>query len=68
VFYLIFGTFALLAAQDSTKTKDNQKSLESLLSQPFGYVLVAMLVVGLLAFAGRHVLQPPASLTITVHS
>ena len=28
-----------------------------MLSQPFGYVLVAMLVVGLLAFAGWHVMQ-----------
>ena len=39
------------------KPRTAKKSLESLLSQPFGYVLVAMLVVGLLAFAGWHVMQ-----------
>ncbi|MHC8344611.1 DUF1206 domain-containing protein [Pseudomonas sp. RT6P73] len=55
--YLIVGIFALLAAQDSTKPKDSQKSLEALLSQPFGYVLVGLVVAGLLAFAGWRVLQ-----------
>ncbi|VVN02093.1 hypothetical protein PS662_03401 [Pseudomonas fluorescens] len=57
VIYLIIGIFALLAAHDSTKTKDSHKSLEVLLSQPFGYVLVALVVIGLLAFAGWRVLQ-----------
>jgi hypothetical protein len=40
--YLIIGIFALLAAQDSTKPKDSHKSLEALLNQPFGYVLVGL--------------------------
>lgn len=57
VIYLIIGIFALLAAQDSTKPKDSHKSLEALLSQPFGYVLVGLVVAGLLAFAAWRVLQ-----------
>ena len=57
VLYLIIGLFALLAAHDSTKPKDSHKSLEALLSQPFGYVLVGLVVAGLLAFAGWRVLQ-----------
>jgi hypothetical protein len=55
--YLIIGIFALLAAQDSTKPKDSHKSLEALLGQPFGYFLVGLVVVGLLAFAAWRVLQ-----------
>jgi len=57
VLYLIIGIFALLAAQDSTKPKDSHKSLEALLSQPFGHVLVGLVVAGLLAFAGWRILQ-----------
>ncbi|MHC8314661.1 DUF1206 domain-containing protein [Pseudomonas sp. LB3P31] len=57
VIYLIIGIFALLAAQDSTKTKDSHRSLEALLNQPFGYVLVGLVVAGLLAFAGWRILQ-----------
>ena len=54
---LIIGKFALLAAQDSTKPKDSHKSLDALLSQPFGYFLVGLVVAGLLAFAAWRVLQ-----------
>ncbi|VVN01286.1 hypothetical protein PS645_03303 [Pseudomonas fluorescens] len=57
VIYLIIGIFALLAAQDSTRPKDSHKSLEALLSQPFGYVLIGLVVAGLLAFAAWRVLQ-----------
>jgi hypothetical protein len=57
VLYLVIGIFALLAAQDSTKPKDSHKSLEALLSQPFGYFLVGLVVAGLLAFAAWRVLQ-----------
>ncbi|MDB5997300.1 MAG: hypothetical protein JWP42_4436 [Pseudomonas sp.] len=57
VLYLIIGIFALLAAVDSTKSKDSHRSLEALLSQPFGYVLVGLVVAGLLAFAAWRVLQ-----------
>lgn len=55
--YFIIGIFAFLAAQDSTKPKDSHKSLEALLSQPFGYFLVGLVVAGLLAFAAWRVLQ-----------
>lgn len=57
VLYLIIGIFALLAAHDSTKPKDSHKSLEALLSQPFGYFLVGLVVAGLLAFSAWRVLQ-----------
>ncbi|MBZ9780260.1 DUF1206 domain-containing protein [Pseudomonas sp. REP124] len=57
VLYLIIGIFALLAAVDSTKPKDSEKSLEALLSQPFGYVLVGLVVIGLFAYAGWRVFQ-----------
>ena len=57
VLYLIIGIFALLAALDSTKPKDSHKSLEALLSQPFGYFLVGLVVAGLLAFSAWRVLQ-----------
>ncbi|NUT78715.1 DUF1206 domain-containing protein [Pseudomonas sp. C1C7] len=57
VLYLIIGIFALLAALDSTKPKDSEKSLEALLSQPFGYVLVALVVIGLFAYAVWRVFQ-----------
>ncbi|PNA05571.1 MULTISPECIES: DUF1206 domain-containing protein [Pseudomonas] len=55
--YLIIGIFALMAAHDSTKPKDSHKSLEALLSQPFGYFLVGLVVAGLLAFSAWRVLQ-----------
>ncbi|MGH8410459.1 MAG: DUF1206 domain-containing protein [Pseudomonas sp.] len=57
VLYLIIGFFTLLAALDSTKPKDSHRSLEALLSQRFGYVLVALVVAGLFAFAGWRMLQ-----------
>ncbi|UVL82405.1 DUF1206 domain-containing protein [Pseudomonas sp. B21-028] len=57
IIYLIIGIFALLAAQDSSKPKDSHKSLVALLSQPFGHVLVGLVVAGLLAFAGWRILQ-----------
>lgn len=57
VLYLIIGIFALLAATDSTKPKDSHNSLEALLSQPFGYFLVGLMVAGLLVFAAWRVLQ-----------
>ncbi len=51
VVYLIIGLFAVLAAQGSSQPADSHSSLEALLSQPFGNVLVGLVVVGLLAFA-----------------
>lgn len=57
VIYLIIGIFALLAARDSARPKDSHGSLTALLSQPFGYFLVGLVVAGLLAFAAWRVLQ-----------
>lgn len=57
VLYLIIGIFALLAARDSSRPKDSHSSLEALFSQPFGHILVGLVVAGLLAFAAWRVLQ-----------
>lgn len=57
VVFLIIGIFALLAAQGSSQPADSHSSLEALLSQPFGNVMVGILVIGLLAFAAWRVLQ-----------
>ena len=57
VVYLIIGIFAVLAAQGSSQPADSHSSLEALLSQPFGNFMVALVVVGLLAFAAWRVLQ-----------
>jgi hypothetical protein len=57
VVFLIIGIFALLAAQGSSQPADSHSSLEALLSQPFGNVMVGVLVIGLLAFAAWRVLQ-----------
>jgi hypothetical protein len=57
VVYLIIGIFALLAAQGASQPADSHSSLEALLAQPFGNVLVGLVVVGLLAFAAWRVLQ-----------
>ncbi|GFZ64569.1 membrane protein [Pseudomonas amygdali pv. eriobotryae] len=57
VVYLIIGLFAVLAAQGSSQPADSHSSLEALLSQPFGSVLVGVVIVGLLAIAAWRVLQ-----------
>lgn len=57
VVYLIIGIFALLAAQGAGQPADSHSSLEALLAQPFGNVLVGIVVVGLIAFAAWRVLQ-----------
>ncbi|OCR26953.1 membrane protein [Pseudomonas syringae] len=55
--YLIIGAFALLAALGSGQPTDSHSSLEKVLSQPFGHVLVGIVVVGLIAFAAWRLLQ-----------
>lgn len=57
VVYLIIGIFALLAARGASQPADSHSSLEALLAQPFGNVLVGLVVIGLLAFAAWRVLQ-----------
>lgn len=57
VMYLIVGYFAVLAAIGSGQTKDTQGALEIVLAQPFGWVLLGLLLLGLLAFAGWRLVQ-----------
>lgn len=57
VVYLVIGIFALLAAWGAGQPADSHSSLQALLAQPFGNVLVGIVIVGLLAFAAWRVLQ-----------
>ena len=50
VVYLIIGSFALLAAIGPTGTKDSEGALLALLRQPFGRVLVSLMISGLVGF------------------
>lgn len=52
VVYVIIGYFTLLAAVGAGGTTDSEGALRSLLGQPFGTVLVALMVVGLLGHSG----------------
>ncbi|AQZ51634.1 DUF1206 domain-containing protein [Martelella mediterranea] len=49
--YTIIGLFALLAAIGSGENKDTKGALETLLGQPFGTVLIALLIIGLVSYA-----------------
>lgn len=55
--YLVVGFFAILAAIGSGETEDTQGALRSLLQQPFGGVLLGVVGVGLVAFAGWRFIQ-----------
>lgn len=57
IMYLIIGYFAVLAAIGSGQTKDSKGALEAVLSQPFGWVLLGLLFLGLLGFAGWRLVQ-----------
>jgi len=57
VVYLVVGFFAILAAIGSGSTEDTQGALRSLLHQPFGGVLLGLVGVGLVAFAGWRFIQ-----------
>ena len=57
VVYLIVGVFATLAAVGSGQTQDTQGALQKLFQQPFGGVLLAVVGVGLVAFAGWRFIQ-----------
>lgn len=57
VVYFIIGIFALLAARGAGQPADSHDSLQALLAQPFGNVLVGIVIAGLLAFAAWRVLQ-----------
>ncbi|PWW04466.1 uncharacterized protein DUF1206 [Hoeflea marina] len=47
VIYLIIGLFAFLSAIGSGEEKDSKDALQTLLSQPFGTILVWLLIAGL---------------------
>lgn len=57
IVYLIIGYFALLAALGSGATKDTDDVFQVVLSQPFGMVLLALLIAGLFAFGGWRMAQ-----------
>lgn len=48
--YAIVGFFAVLAAVGAAQEKDTQGALEQLLQQPFGRILVWIMVVGLFGY------------------
>lgn len=51
VVYTIIGFFAVLAAVGSAENKDTKGALDTLLNQPFGTVLIAVLIIGLVSYA-----------------
>lgn len=57
VVYLIVGFFAVLGALGRADTKDSKGALEALLGQPFGEVLVWLVIAGLAAHALWRMLQ-----------
>nr|WP_272212233.1 DUF1206 domain-containing protein [Marinicella sp. W31]MDC2878144.1 DUF1206 domain-containing protein [Marinicella sp. W31] len=48
--YTIIGLFAVLAAIGAAENKDTEGALQTLLQQPFGAVLIAALIVGLVSY------------------
>ena len=62
--YTIIGLFAVLAAFGSGENKDTKGALQTLLGQPFGTVLVGVLIVGLISYAVWRLTQ---SVTDTDH-
>lgn len=57
VVYLVVGLFAALAAFGRSETKGARGALVSLLSQPFGTLLVWLMVVGLVGYSGWRLFQ-----------
>lgn len=57
VVYSIISFFALLASLGSGSSKGTKGALVTVLSQPFGTVLVAFLIVGLLGFVAWRIIQ-----------
>lgn len=57
VVYLIVGSFAVLAAFGSGRTTDTKGALESLMGGPWGVALLALVALGLLAFAAWRAVQ-----------
>jgi len=58
IVFLILGAFAALAAVGARhQAVDTKDALRALLAQPFGHVLVALVVAGLLCFAAWRLAQ-----------
>lgn len=57
VVYLIIGIFALLAAFGYSEAKGTTGALQSLLAQPFGKILVWLMIVGLACYSVWRVVQ-----------
>lgn len=55
--YVIVGLFALLAAAGAAESKDSKGALEKLLQQPFGTVIVWLLIVGLAGYVTWRLVQ-----------
>jgi hypothetical protein len=51
VVYLLVGSLALVAALDGGRTPDSKSALASLLDEPFGKTLLALISIGLVAYA-----------------
>ena len=49
--YAIIGLFAVLAALGSGENKDTKDALQTVLQQPFGRLLVGVLIVGMVSYA-----------------
>ena len=52
VVYVLVGGLALIAAKDHTPAPDSQSALGELLDQPFGEIMLAIIAIGLGAYAG----------------
>lgn len=48
--YTIIGLFAILAALGAGENKNTKGALETLLQQPFGTIIVALLIIGLVGY------------------
>lgn len=57
VVYIIVGAFAFMAGIGSGETVGTKGAIQQLLSQPFGTVLLWIMVVGLLAYAAWRITQ-----------
>ena len=55
--YFIVGLFAVLAAFDAGEKTDTEGALQKLLSQPFGSVLVWIIIVGLVGYVIWRLIQ-----------
>lgn len=55
--YAIIGMFAVLAAFGAGQKKDTKGALLTILEQPFGTLLIALLIIGLVGYVGWRLVQ-----------